>query len=510
MAMKNILHQAIILLALLACSCGDFLEEASQDLVRPVTVTHYTELLQGEGYFKDFLRTGWFVETMTDNFEVMDGKGSYINSYAKEFSQAFKWQADLELQTNDTKFKDKFFMHMYENILIANTCLAALPEMEGSAGEKDVLEGQAAFTRAYAYFCLANLYAPPYNEADPTDLCVPVITDPTATTAKHERKTVTEVWKLIREDIDVAVDKLSGDEIARSVFEINYDAALIFATRVYLYTGEYEKVITLGERFNERADQLYDITAVEGTPDFYGDGPKPFFSRNLNPEIKLVFGAVTSHGKATTFDYYSFFVGSMNYYTRKNILSGASRELRESYAMDLVGEQTDKRLTYWLSVPEAMANWCNPMSVPVKYTGYNGKHTQCMRAPEVLLNLAEAYLCKETPDPAKALACVNTLRRHRIRGHRDLSLADIGESSLLDLVKRERRRELCFEEFHRWWDLRRHGQPRIEHNWLDKELYVLEEKDPAYVLNFPREELDYNDKLQPNARPERVAKSIVQ
>lgn len=505
--MKKIVLIILSMFFLLSTACSDFLKEASQDLIRPITVKDYKELLQGEGYFHDFLRTGWFVEVMTDNFEVLDGNGTLPNEMSKQFSQAFKWQSDLELQTDKTNFEDKFFMHMYENILAANSCLDAIDEMEGSEQEKNVLIGQASFIRAYAYFCLANLYAQAYNEAQPTDLCVPIIKEPVPSTQKYARSTIKEVWALICEDIDKAVAVLENDNIERSVFEVGYEAALLFATRVYLYMENYGKTIELGEKYLKRKSTLLDITTITGRPNINGPAYTPelstFLDYSLNPEIVFSFAAVFPTGAPSYFEYKTFFVPSMNYYNRIDIMSGVSADLRALYTED------DCRI-YWFSVPGPMSAWSNPMSVPLKYIySFNtSARTQNMRTSEVYLNLAEAYACQSTPDYQRALGYVNFLRRHRIANYVDETCSDL--KSLLDLIYNERRREFCFEEFHRWWDLRRWGQPSLEHNWLNRERYILEEKDPAYVLNFPRKELDYNTLLEINIRPERKGISIVE
>lgn len=506
--MKKIVYKGLLVLTVFFSACSDFLDEASQDLIRPVTVEHYKELLQGEGYFHHFLRTGWFVEAMTDNFEVLDGKGTGVNGFAKEFSQAFKWQSDLELETDETRFEDKFFMHMYENILAANSCLMAMDEIEGTEQEKKVLTGQASFIRAYAYFCLSNLYAQAYNEARPSDPCVPVILEAVPSTKKPGRKTVAEVWKLITDDVDRAVTSLEDDYAERSVFEVTYEAALLFASRVYLYMEEYSKVIELGEKYLKRRNMLFDITSVSGQPDLYGPDyvpqPRPFLDYSINNEIVFSFGSVFPTGASSYFEYRSFFVPGMNYYMRIDVMSGVSSDLRKSYVPE------DCRGSYWFSVPGPMSSWNNPMSVPLKYVhSYNeSARTQNMRTAEVYLNLAEAYVRQETPDYTQAMNMLNILRRHRIINYKDVPFSNAGE--VFGLIKEERRRELCFEEFHRWWDLRRWGQPALEHNWLNRERYLLKEKDPAYILNFPRKELDYNSELQGNYRPDRAGEVIVE
>lgn len=62
----------VVILMTMAISCDDFLETTSQDLIVPKTVEHYKELLQGEGYFKEFLAKSVFALYMTDDVEYFD------------------------------------------------------------------------------------------------------------------------------------------------------------------------------------------------------------------------------------------------------------------------------------------------------------------------------------------------------------------------------------------------------------------------------------------------------
>ena len=66
----------------------------------------------------------------------------------------------------------------------------------------------------------------------------------------------------------------------------------------------------------------------------------------------------------------------------------------------------------------------------------------------------------------------------------DLSVQTIPDA-LIQLVRDERRRELCFEN-HRWFDLRRYGMKEIKHVWYDESghaiEYTLQQNDPGYTL----------------------------
>ena len=55
---------------------------------------------------------------------------------------------------------------------------------------------------------------------------------------------------------------------------------------------------------------------------------------------------------------------------------------------------------------------------------------------------------------AKAIGYLNALREKRINPYTALSLGDFtSNDALVQFCWDERRRELCFEECHRWWDV---------------------------------------------------------
>ena len=74
---------------------------------------------------------------------------------------------------------------------------------------------------------------------------------------------------------------------------------------------------------------------------------------------------------------------------------------------------------------------------------------------------------------------------------------------LVESVRNERRRELCFED-HRWFDLRRQGMKRFVHKWLgdhsDSQItsYELTQNDPMFTLPIPENVMLRNDALIQN------------
>ncbi|MDR2626702.1 MAG: RagB/SusD family nutrient uptake outer membrane protein, partial [Dysgonamonadaceae bacterium] len=363
---------------------------------------------------------------------------------------------------------------------------------------------------------LANLYSKPYvslrEKALPTDLCVPVKENSTPTTEAYGRATIAEVWNIITSDIQTALVNLKGKSTAGNRYEISYQAALALAIRIALYMEDWDRVIALGEEFRRdfASIGLYDISGKTTAGLIVNlDGIViPKFMNTQNTELIWTFGSRHYHG------FNSILLPSTikNDIVRYLRVSTHSNDIN-TCLLDMY-ESGDRRKNYWFFEPVSTET-VNPSLrynyVTCKFDNKSTEHILytcfAFRTAEVYLNLAEAYARKSNREPDKVFELLNALRKKRFDPavYADLSPADYATpEALRQLVWDERRRELCFEELHRWWDLRRTTQPRIKHLWRNNTHYILEEGDPAYVLNFPDAELAFaGSVLVPNARPNR-------
>ena len=98
----------------------------------------------------------------------------------------------------------------------------------------------------------------------------------------------------------------------------------------------------------------------------------------------------------------------------------------------------------------------------------------------------------------EAIAALNDLRRNRIATDSYKPVDFPNAEDLLEFVKEERRRELCYED-HRWYDLRRWGRPEIRHIWNTSDdaamEYVLNADDPIYTCPLPEQAIEANHYL---------------
>ena len=109
----------------------------------------------------------------------------------------------------------------------------------------------------------------------------------------------------------------------------------------------------------------------------------------------------------------------------------------------------------------------------------------------------------------EARTALDRLRQHRIETSHYEATALSGDA-LIEEIRAERRRELCFEG-HRWFDLRRQGMPEIKHTYKAEKggavyEYVLQQGDPMYTIPFPNSVVLQNRALVQNPSREMGAR----
>ena len=486
--------------------CEDFLTQEAQDLVIPKTVAQYKELLQGDGYFKSLQDQIYWVYFLTD--DMATGPHEYANdpeaisADMEKYKQIFLWQPEIE----SDQFTDGLYAYLYRQALPGTICLEMLDDMEGSDAEKRVLKGQASFQRALAFFYLANLYGPAYNEAQGSDLCIPMSLTATASPGSYPRKTVDEVWGQIHTDATTAVECLDGYEAG--VYEINYKAALLLASRVALFMENYDEAITYAERLLEVAPTLFDMAGKIDIEEYLDPGTEyeeGILNTSLNPDEIL-----WTFSQSTTRDLSSVLTDEL-----LTSMSFTVSNTEDSGLIQLYDRDKDARMAFYFVDADpgdfwAMMGYMSGTYVyaPCKYNSYAGMtgFPMGMRNAEAYLTLAEAYARKASPDKGRALDYLNALLKTRIVDYTPLTEADFAsDEELIERIWTERRKELCFEELHRWWDMRRCGQKGFTRTWgVTGEIYEIADHDAAFTLNFPKTERDFDPGLVPNNRPIRT------
>ena len=519
--MKQSIFKLLLLSAPLlgATSCDDFLAQYSQDLVVAKSVSDLNELLVGDVYLRSYTvdngmngGTYAFVNCLDDDINMARPKegetsnGAHNTAWRNVTSQLFgyfAWQQDVRYNFGGTnKQEDNTTWNtLYQRIAHANNIIDIIDEMPHATNDEATLyhrvKGEAHFVRAHFYWMLANLYGKPFRpDSAATDLCVPLKLTPHVSHLKErdtqfDRATVAEVYDQVIADLLVARDQLTiSPQPARfRLHRASLEATQLLLSRVYLYKQDWAAA--------EAA-----AAAVMQSPNFtlasisqFG-ARSPFLTQG-NSEIIFSQGANHIAPKNTT----TSLTGDPGDYC-------VSRELYDLYP------EEDVRKANFFAVN------ANSDSIRLTYKYERGLELNhisdalALRVAEAYLNHAEA--CAMQGKSADANASLAALRAQRIMGYAHTALSG---RPLVDDIRLERRRELCFEG-HRWFDLRRYAVnaqypfgKTIRHtfNSFDDNAYFvashtfeLPAGDPAYTFAIPPKALEFDKVPMPNnLRPKR-------
>lgn len=142
----------------------------------------------------------------------------------------------------------------YGNIRKANLILEKLPDIEMTDEERNVIEGQARFLRAYIYFTLIRTFGD-----------VPYIDKPLQLSDVENitRTSKDEVYAKVMEDFDIAISYLPVEWTGENYGRVTKGAAMAMKARAALYYGKWETAAT--ESKNVMDLNVYDLYDKENT-----------------------------------------------------------------------------------------------------------------------------------------------------------------------------------------------------------------------------------------------------
>lgn len=507
MTMKKTIY-TLALAALLLPSCGDFLEPKSENEFVPRTVESLDEVLLYETYrgSKSFSTIPFF-SLISDDVAVAPFKSSekdlLSSVHLSSIKAIYTWQSDMYYTLDaDHVSSNTYDMYSggYARILGCNAVLDYLHSVEGKQEKKDRLEAEARALRAYWYFYLVNIYGIPYG-TDPDGLGVPLHLTATVSGATIERNSVREVYEQVLADLKASeelFERLPRESQWNKDTRVSLPFVQLLLSRVYLYMEDWENALLY-------ADKVID----DGRFRLLNRGEFPSGSYiNMHsyscPEVIWPYGYIAEF---TEYENPYMMVYSMGGRVAFVI---ASSELFYLYAND------DIRRSQYLVQDERSENKRAYSKIALKNNSVdpesNNTFARSFRISEAYLNKAEAQaeLYRSSGDDKYkngAIETVGILRRNRIENpDNDVAQTQIDSRSadrLVNSIRNERRRELCFED-HRWFDLRRYGMPRITHIWYDGDdkskysAYAMDVEDCQYTLPIPPDVMLLNSALVQN------------
>jgi hypothetical protein len=501
---KKILYILTIITALGFVSCDNYLDTTpdnrtvldSEEKVKELLTAAYPEATYG-----------LFCFSMTDN---ADDKGAGHTSMINN-EQAYFWN---EFTDNGQDSPSYYWDACYNAVSHANQALEFIEKQKVGNEISEAYKpyyGEALVIRAYCHFILVNLWGKAYNPTTAaTDLGIPYVSEVENVVFKdYKRETVAKVYELIEKDLEEGIQFIQDDAYDVAKYHFNLAAANTFASRFYLYKGEWEKAV-------DYSTAALGANAATKLRDLSGK----YAAMGLNEQI-------AEYSKATE---------PANFMLTSNItywFHYFQAVLQYSYTPDIKGELFENifvTTSNW-DWAQSSASFGEGDDLILKWgyffkrmdvnsdIGFYYTMTPKIVAEEALFNRIEAnVMLKKYGEAEQDLdmyfekrinyySDVNKVSEEKINGaylgnsHADSPLNpwyDLDEKTrtYLNCVIDSRRREFYYNGL-RWFDIRRFNL-KVEHNVKDGSPVTLEGDDARKLLQIPVPAQQFG--LQPNAR----------
>jgi hypothetical protein len=392
-----------------------------------------------------------------------------------------------------------FWYVSYKIINGANTVIEIANDIENKTAKENQILGENYFLRALSHFNLLRFYAKPYTYG--TQNLGIIIRESTKEEAKKERATVGECYQFIISDLKKAASLMT---IPRGNQYASKEAAWALLSRVYLYMNDDDNTIAYSDSVINSG--RFTLETPTSFPDMFANA-----TSHTEPIFVVAFIPEDNRGKFGS-------IASMIYSDGN---SGWGEEFASQSYRDVLAENmNDVRWSFIDTLHDENGNISKHMGIEVfyitKFSFQDGDPNLSspimLRLAEMYLNRAEAYARKN--DEAKALADVNEIRTNRgLAG--DLYNSVPAGSSLLEVVLKERRKELAFEA-QRNFDIFRNKQDLHRDYWgyhikglqisdidlstkpTGYEELLIPHTSPRVIYYIPNEEILANDKCEQN------------
>lgn len=468
--MKHNLTQLVLvsLIGLLsASSCQEFLTVEQKGKTTIPVFLSYPEGLNA-GLVGTYKKTYDYVDNELTKYGDVAGNMltmRYVGSSTDMLSQ-YNYVSDA---TEETGAVGYIWRRIFEAMANANNIIQYQPSvLEAYPQNEEQLQqilGQAFAIRALCHFDLCRVYAQSWRYSDDAShLGVPVLLRAQGPNDNPSRQTVAQVYEQILADLSQAATLLADYQLANGkadIYHFSLEAVQALRARVCLYKQDWTQALQLAR------------TVADAHPIVYADEYIKMF-RTFNTPGEAIFrlSGEEQSGKLKPF------------YDQTALPADTLLGLFEEgdLRLELLYNEGQKYVAKYL-VPNAQdAKRDDPMLI---------------RSSEMYLTAAEAA-CR-LGDYTTARKYMEPLLERAI----DLAYAfEVLEGTpdgepLLELILRERTKELCFEG-HNFFDLTRCGKDLIRESATNSSLKSLSWPNDRFVLPIPQTELSANLNMQGN------------
>ncbi len=464
--MKRYFYYIATLLTVMTCVCGcsEFLHVmpkgrvttpsflSSPDGLKAALVGAYSKLYVV--YDGDFLRYP----------DVAGNMLSIVN--ATESSNMISQYNFTSNEDEELGAVGKIWTDGFEAMANANNIIQYAPQVAQDyplqADDINRILGEALFMRALLHLDICLCYAQPYNyTADASHLGIPVLYKTPGSDDNESRQSVAAVYKLICNDL-VRAEELLSDKSSRGQYYVSVDAVRALYSRVCLYMENWQDAINY-------ADKVIPGKTLAKGADYYNMYNNPV----ADSEAIFRFDGTDMGSKHRTF-----------------------------YAETAVPADTlislfDTRDIRLQTLYKAGSKCCVKYEIDLTRLGLNhGDEPIVVRLSELYLNAAEAACWLNNYGAARNYIRP-ILERAVDAAYADDVLGATTDSQLIDLVRKERVKELCFEG-HNFFDIVRWKMDLVREWKTTSTVRRIDYPSDYFVLPISRYELSANLNMQPN------------
>lgn len=397
------------------------------------------------------------IDALFDNSQVFNTKATFVVASSDDINikpemyDQMGYMGDTYLNgyvfgitdAENIQWGDAAWDTEYNKVFTANLIINEIDNVEDiSEQQRTDYLAQAYFTRALAYWNLAQTYCLPYATETAGEQGLPLKRS-TSYEENLSRATLQETYELIEKDLMEAL-KISQTSIS-SRWRVSQPAVNAMLARFYLFTQEYDKAADYARQALKSPDAtLHDYNGLTLLEDF-ASSPITFEG------APIYYSELYGYAPNQLADYQE------NYYSQYFALESGHYMLPSEQLLSLYDHENDLRYEQFFCVHGLWNCWIGGFGEDILYRKfyhyiYEDQVQSGPTVPEMLLTAAEALARQNQVDEAMQL--VNQLRQARMRqGTEGIVLEAATQQEAIRLILEERHREMPFVM--RWFDIRR-------------------------------------------------------
>lgn len=377
----------------------------------------------------------------------------------------------------------------YSAINRANGVISKIPALQANTAadvtEKNRILGEALAIRGMVHFDMLRVFASRF-QGNGGGLGIPYITEVLKPSAKPSRNTIQEVLDNVLADLNAAEGLVTANFTATNRIFITKPAVLALKARYYLYKGEFANALAAANAAITATTAAPNSIALS-TGTTYRDIWSDVSFGEVIFKIKFVQGQGSLGG-----DYWGE-QNDTNFFTPTVDL------------LSLYGSNDTRSTNFFGTAASGNTVIKHRGPAPTPSTDFGRSDIKWLRLSELYLIRAEASI--ETGDEATAKTAIHDIRTARITGYDRNNASNVDATTLnstsgnalRELLRTERRKELCFEG-HRFLDLKRQNlnMVRIDCNASPSSSCSLTAGANRFTYAIPQGEVSANSNMVQN------------